>query len=492
MLKVEESTYLTIWEQRIKERQNDSFKPILVKSYESLEMWIACHPEQLIYTSPGVFWFQMPFSEELMKVKPNEDVDVNTVKLWLDNNCESYRLYLERKLKHDIANQFGANELGRYLCLQNYISEKTLQEIRAQIEDDRKGLDSFKLYNLLRNNTSSTQIVNKRQNCRPKLELRALLLDDEAEIGWALLLGNLVTTLDVVSDFGQIELRFPESDNLICIDYDVIILDLNLKKETPDIEITHRSGYRILERIRAIDYMIPVIILTGSDKAVNETALTDLGAIAYITKPVPGYKFVDEQANKLMQSFKDCEVNKRLRYVWKIFTTLNLVKNIASKFRYFIYKLFTIAFIRSRHIVCFTDNDDRLLLDECLLLLHHIMSVITMVKYEVEFDGNILGKKCRQELRNLDLFLTGLHKLRCDILHEDKHVEDVEDIFKYFLVVYNAIIICSDNVSADKAAVAFLINEHEEKGRRYDRAYNVKSLVDSFGLRRDIRGHVTV
>jgi len=117
--------------------------------------------------------------------------------------------------------------------------------------------------------------------------LKVLLVDDEKEF---------VTTLAerlelrgfqvLIATDGEEALRFFDTDLP-----QVVVLDLMM----PGL-----SGMEVLERIKAIDSKIPVILLTGHDATKNGIRGMQLGALDYLMKPID----INELISKLNDAVK--------------------------------------------------------------------------------------------------------------------------------------------------------------------------------------------
>ena len=61
-----------------------------------------------------------------------------------------------------------------------------------------------------------------------------------------------------------------------------------------DLSLPGMSGLEVLQKIRAHDktHLLPVVILTGSDRESDKVATLGLGADRYVQKPVDFYEFV--------------------------------------------------------------------------------------------------------------------------------------------------------------------------------------------------------
>jgi len=102
--------------------------------------------------------------------------------------------------------------------------------------------------------------------------VRLLIVEDEARLASALQRG-------LTSEGFTVDLAHTGPDGLhmaIENDYDAVVLDIML----PGL-----SGYRIIERLRAAENWVPILMLTAKDGEYDEADALDLGADDYLTKP---------------------------------------------------------------------------------------------------------------------------------------------------------------------------------------------------------------
>jgi DNA-binding response OmpR family regulator len=102
--------------------------------------------------------------------------------------------------------------------------------------------------------------------------VRLLIVEDEARLAAALQRG-------LASEGFTVDVAHTGPDGLHLAmenDYDALILDIML----PGL-----SGYRIIERLRAAENWVPILMLTAKDGEYDEADALDLGADDYLTKP---------------------------------------------------------------------------------------------------------------------------------------------------------------------------------------------------------------
>jgi two-component system, OmpR family, response regulator len=102
--------------------------------------------------------------------------------------------------------------------------------------------------------------------------MRVLIVEDEVRLASALQRG-------LVSEGFTVDVVHTGLDGLHAAlesAYDVVILDIML----PGL-----SGYRVVERLRAAENWVPILMLTAKDGEYDEADALDLGADDYVTKP---------------------------------------------------------------------------------------------------------------------------------------------------------------------------------------------------------------
>ena len=102
--------------------------------------------------------------------------------------------------------------------------------------------------------------------------MRVLIVEDEVRLASALQRG-------LVSEGFTVDVVHSGLDGLYAAQesaYDAVILDIML----PGL-----SGYRVVERLRAAENWVPILMLTAKDGEYDEADALDLGADDYVTKP---------------------------------------------------------------------------------------------------------------------------------------------------------------------------------------------------------------
>jgi CheY-like chemotaxis protein len=234
---------------------------------------------------------------------------------------------------HSIANQWGASVLARVINLPadeisaidqasrtlyfKYIYAQTLDNIKDAI--DGKNVSFFNI------DKTYTTAYGKH----------ILLIDDEADKGWDIVLKKIIRTepenfqvlQQSLSDYKELptDIRKHIKNGF----YDLIFLDLRLngKKEDKIYDTNNISGMKILKEIKQANPGTQVIIFTASNKAWNLKALLEEKADGYYIKESPEYKFSftfsKENFSNLLGTTTKCLNKGYLKEVWKKMASLS-------------------------------------------------------------------------------------------------------------------------------------------------------------------------
>jgi CheY-like chemotaxis protein len=135
------------------------------------------------------------------------------------------------------------------------------------------------------------------------LNKKILLIDDEANKGWELVLRKVFETSspedfviikEKVKDYNSLS---TESKNLIeNTSFDLYLIDLRLNgmEEENILKSDSFSGMNVLQKIKSFNQGNQVIIFTASNKVWNLKALLDAGADGYYMKESPEFGFSAE------------------------------------------------------------------------------------------------------------------------------------------------------------------------------------------------------
>ena len=212
---------------------------------------------------------------------------------------------------HSLANQWGASRLYR-LVTGKEISE---HEYKAFNDVQKELYYKFIMAKVSRPSESSRYAnIDKIPESNGK---KILLIDDEADKGWAKTIKTIFSTSafnpeeDVVCEKVACyeDLSERSRSKIEGGDYDLFLLDLRLNGDIEDNETDARkmSGYKVLSKIKSLNWGNQVIMLTASNKAWNLKALLDPlnGASGYFVKESPEYEFSDEFSIANLESFRN-------------------------------------------------------------------------------------------------------------------------------------------------------------------------------------------
>lgn len=217
--------------------------------------------------------------------------------------------------RHSLANQWGALALDKAANTKSLKSDKELQKAQKQLYFKYIIALNFN-YNSLKSHKK--QLIDLSQFDKTEkidaLSKRILLIDDEADKGWASVLKNIfkvssrddfVVIQEKVKDynsFSEINQKVIQEGN-----FDLFLIDLRLNGiEEEDIKSPeYFSGTKVLQAIKEQNEGNQIIIFTASNKAWNMKKLLDLGADGYYIKESPEYNFPSTFTKENYLSFKN-------------------------------------------------------------------------------------------------------------------------------------------------------------------------------------------
>ncbi len=243
--------------------------------------------------------------KETMPISENELLNDVLPNIAIENTADS---------GHQLANEWGAFRLAKFAGY--------------SLKLEKPSSLYFKYKDSLTNNevepSTNTNIGFINESCK------ALLIDDNAEIGWSEILSYIlknkiiqsgnVASLDIITTFDH-AMNFKEYEN-----YDIVFLDLRLLKEEDKTNhlnnISDFSGTKVLSKIKGVNNGIQVIVFTASNKVWNIDKLQVLGANGYYIKESPEYihdeVFSRENYNEFLDTIRKTLCFKYLRRVDKI------------------------------------------------------------------------------------------------------------------------------------------------------------------------------
>ncbi|WP_273215701.1 response regulator transcription factor [Runella zeae] len=203
--------------------------------------------------------------------------------------------------KHSLANIWGALRLNEVL---------NLNAITKSLTNRTKEL-YFKYLRAFHEEPKGTFKDLQSLSCKDK---RVLLVDDEADKGWA----DVLKAIFKEADFQFIDFKnksfteaYAEAETRAKDDtWDLILLDLRLNPDKEDtgykhIETAEYSGAQLLKAIKDYNKGLQVIMLTASNKAWNMKKLLDLGADGYYIKESPEFNFSPKITKENYDNLKD-------------------------------------------------------------------------------------------------------------------------------------------------------------------------------------------
>ena len=426
---------------------------------------------------------------------------------------ENRLVQIEEKDKHRLANLLGPLRLlsGAYYSGEfvgvgkkdKEIYDKVMNKITSHLKKIQTLEDYYSEYkdlndafSPLRLKAENKEVVRRetKEKLSEKLQgLSILFIDDEHKNGWSEVLRQLFipgsheyliidvgyamtkelwgfewwtvndctygTTLQCVSkvgksekpdDLGNIEKLLGLKDRKKnWIDYDLILLDLRLKKESSKLSVKETSGYLLLKAIREKDTTVPVIIFTASEKAATLRTLQELGVSGYFIKEFHGGN--DNLLRQNFEFFKQSIINATEKYylrdIW--FYTITFKEMFRSSFKngQEYYNLLETAYFKIQHPNNPYDyNMAVLLYHDCLNRYTAYDANLTAVDLKTKiYDRIDMLKPPYKKIASL------LNELRNDIAHDDeKHKAGRNDI------VHEVYKKERYKVSEDQAVVAFL------------------------------------
>lgn len=249
------------------------------------------------------------------------------------------RIYIRKPegSNHSLANQWGASRLYRI------VSGK---EITPEEYKDFKDVQKELYYKYILNRISkpfSGPAYAMNEKVQESVRKKILLIDDEADKGWAKTIEKIFPSSDFNPQRDVICEKAADYDSLSeearrkieTGGYDLFLLDLRLNGAVEDsqTEPTKMSGYKVLEKIKSLNKGNQVIMLTASNKAWNLRALLNPldGASGYFVKESPEYEFSDEFSIANLESFKrDARLCFERGYLKRYWDFLQNVKGLAS------------------------------------------------------------------------------------------------------------------------------------------------------------------
>lgn len=288
--------------------------PIILTDWNDLNYEDSSLKETLIsdFFQTDGFYFRK--YEELFSIKTDNisKVNINSIDKELKKlrpiNKEKIRIESPSDNSHQATNEWGAMRLASNFGIYDLINFKYPKHLYF------KYLSKF-----IKNNKAS------QDNSLFGLFNRILLIDDNADCGWSELLRKVHNcTVDKMVSVAEVlawkNITPEKFDN-----YDLIYLDLYLKKGKADSGI----AINLLNFIKGRFPHIPVIIFTASNKAWNLNEVLEKGADAMYIKESPIYFKDDDYSQKNYHVFSKTILELHAKY--KILKPYwNLIRKITS------------------------------------------------------------------------------------------------------------------------------------------------------------------
>ncbi|MCI6168568.1 MAG: response regulator [Muribaculaceae bacterium] len=270
------------------------------------------------------------------------------VELMVPLTPEDYRPYFLDLIKvkpnstegrHSLANQWGANVLNRALLgcdLDNPVINRAKHSLYFKyilaLTYKPQQISSF-----IYSNNDNDNLPSAVEDLPNAANTNILLIDDEAEKGWAIVLSDICKGANFelsqkrVNNFNDLD---EDIRNKIKNDYyDLIFLDLRLNGlNEEDIKRPEDfSGVKILQKIKDINRGTQVIILTASNKAWNMKILLESGADGYYIKESPEYAFPLSYSEKNAETLLDeIDICLERGYLKLLYRKIERLKNQLS------------------------------------------------------------------------------------------------------------------------------------------------------------------
>jgi len=338
-------------------RLKKQFCNVILYSFRQWDHLLRQKPENTLLASEGSKYFRLPlqlndlrrYLTHASKIRINEEVI--RPHLHLDWRLAEF----EKQDKHELANKFGAINFALAATQIGELSQDEFKNLRENLKSLRAKTDpSFEEYVLLRGfidcDIESKTSVKEQKIIYTTLQkfndakgrpFKLLFIDDHwQDGGWGEVLRSLFQIsepfengiaksdymeLHCMDEIGsddsftpvlqKLELN-PNDGNEKLIKWDMVILDLNLRGKVESTkEITERSGYKLLQKIREIDASLPVVVLSATEKAQNLKALQHLGINGFVSKHLYGEK-LSQEFQQFIDSFEKTASKWYLRNFW--------------------------------------------------------------------------------------------------------------------------------------------------------------------------------
>jgi len=314
----------------LEELKSKSLLPILFTSTESFQTVIVKSGKwSSIFTTKGIYFAPLSLVkidiENIIPLKSNEYKNsfLDLIQISPD----------EIDGKHSIANQWGAFALEQAANTNVLRNDENLKKTFNKLYFKYINAHLFDYKLLEKESHIKGTIYVGSVNTIEATAKKVLLIDDEADKGWDLVLRKIFKNADFkvinekVSDYNSFS---NETKQLIEHgNFDLFLVDLRLNgiQEEEIIPIELFSGTNVLKEIKRQNKGNQVIIFTASNKAWNIKPLLDFGADGYYIKESPEYMFSAKISESNYLTFK-MNVNScfNRNYLKNIFNSIEKLK----------------------------------------------------------------------------------------------------------------------------------------------------------------------
>lgn len=214
--------------------------------------------------------------------------------------------------RHSLANIWGAYAMDKVANTNALIGNVEFQKSRTKLYFKYVSAFNFETSKLKPSRIKVVgQIALGTPNTIESSGKKILLIDDEAEKGWGLVLGKVFKSADFfvinekVADYDSLSTRSKQIIENNSFDLYLVDLRLNGIAEEDTLRTEDFSGMKVLQKIKSLNKGNQVIIFTASNKVWNQKALLEAGADGYYMKESPEYNFSDKFSSQNYDIFKN-------------------------------------------------------------------------------------------------------------------------------------------------------------------------------------------
>ncbi len=217
--------------------------------------------------------------------------------------------------RHSLANVWGAHSMDKAANANALFGNNNFEKDKTKLYF--KYISALN-YDRSKHNPPLLKIIDKIPVGNPNkinaTNKKVLLIDDEADKGWEIVLRKVFKTSatedfvvikEKVNDYNNLSV---ESKNLIeNTPFDLYLIDLRLNgiEEDKTLKPEDFSGMKVLQKIKSLNQGYQAIIFTASNKVWNLKALLDAGADGYYMKESPEFGFSNEFSEQNYLRFKE-------------------------------------------------------------------------------------------------------------------------------------------------------------------------------------------